>query len=60
MIDYASIEDVEDVDGESLHAFCQDAETGEWAWRWIDLEVLAEHRPDIVASVQPEMDDDER
>jgi hypothetical protein len=49
MIDPDTIEDVDDSDGEALHAYGRDSDTGEWRWQWIAVETLLEAgRGDLV------------
>jgi hypothetical protein len=49
MIDASSIEDFDDTDGESVHAFGCDADTGTWQWAWVPLEYVYEAgRTDII------------
>jgi hypothetical protein len=52
MIDPETIEEVDDCDGESVHAYGLDAATGQWGWAWVSFEHLAEAgREDIISSV---------
>lgn len=57
MIDLGTIEDIEDWDGESAHVHGFDPLTGNWIWAWVSRERLAEERPDILASLEPELED---
>lgn len=38
MIDPETIEDLDGCDGEALHAYGFDDETGKWGWGWVPLE----------------------
>ena len=42
MIDPDTIEDADECDGESLHAYGRDTTTGEWRWAWVKVETLIE------------------
>lgn len=35
MIDLVTIEDVDECDGEALHAYGRDLSTGQWRWDWV-------------------------
>lgn len=53
MIDIDSIEDADECDGESLHAYGRDTTTGEWQWQWVPVETLLEAgRGDLVPWLQ--------
>ncbi|MFK4537923.1 hypothetical protein ABIA00_006106 [Bradyrhizobium ottawaense] len=45
MIDPDTIEDADECDGESLHAYGYDREKGEWRWQWVPIEAPAGGRP---------------
>lgn len=46
-IDYDSIDDVDDVEEESVLVHAFNTTTGRWAWTWVDRFTLAEFRPDL-------------
>ncbi|YBV97098.1 hypothetical protein M1D80_09440 [Phyllobacteriaceae bacterium JZ32] len=49
MIDPETIEDMDDCDGESLHAYGYDPVARKWEWAWIPLEYIYESgRSDII------------
>lgn len=49
MIDFDTIEDVDDCDGEAVFAYGFDPVKQEWLWEWVPLEDLAEaDRRDIL------------
>ncbi len=49
MIDFDTIEDVDDCDGEAVFAYGFDPLKQEWVWEWVPLEDLAEaDRRDIL------------
>ena len=52
MIDFDTIEDIEECDGEAIHAYGFNPETKSWEWAWVQIEDLAEAgRIDIVERV---------
>lgn len=55
MIDPDTIDEADDCDGESIHAYGYNQNTGAWEWDWIPFEELWEHgRGDIVAQFMGE------
>ena len=57
MIDPETIEEVDDCDGESVHAYGFDAEAKVWKWDWLSLEYVAEGgRSDIIDRLFPRHD----
>jgi hypothetical protein len=49
MIDLDTIDDADECDGEALHVYGRDADTGEWRWQWVSVETLVEAgRGDLV------------
>ncbi len=54
MITLDTIEAIEDYDGEAAYCYGFDPEARAWSWHWVSREWLEEHRPDILASLEPE------
>lgn len=58
MIDLDTIEDIDECDGEAVHAYGRSSSTGQWSWCWIPVETLAEAgRDDILHAVGAIADD---
>ena len=49
MIDPDSIDECDECDGEVLHVYGRDSDTGMWKWQWVAVETLVEAgRGDLV------------
>lgn len=42
MIDPDTIEEADECDGEALHVYGRDADSGDWRWQWVSVEALVE------------------
>lgn len=60
MIDPETIEEFDDCDGESVHVYGLDNDTGKYSWGWVPLDYVAERgRSDIIDRLFPRYDDEE-
>lgn len=60
MIDPETIEDMDDCDGESVHAYGYDPVKDTWGWGWVALEYIYESgRTDIIERISPQHADTE-
>ncbi len=60
MIDPATIEDIDDCDGEAVYAYGFNPETETWGWGWIALDYIQEAgRTDIMERLFPSYEDEE-